>query len=716
MAFAGEPAKAWADAMYSHAREVAAHLEPRRRRVRAAAAAYVLLTATYLIWRATVFNPDALWFSWIFYLAEVYGGLLGLTLVYCAWRQRVRDIPPPARRYTVDVLVPVYTEPAAMIELTVIGAKGIAYPHQTWLLDDGRRPELKAIAAKHGVHYVTRLDNRGAKAGNLNHALQLCRGDVVAVFDADHIAQAEALDKLTPFLDDPAVGMVQAPQCYYNEDAFLYRDRYVGGGRWHEQAYFMDVIQSSHDVHDACTGIGTGVVYRRAALDAIGGFPEKTITEDIHTSLRMHKHGLKTVYLNEPVAWGVAAADVSEFNKTRRRWAHGNLHALLVENILFCRGLPWRKRLPYLMMGLHMQEGWQQLVFLLIPAWSMIFYVTPFEPSLFNTCLILGVPPLAILTLMVAGAGYLPFLPTQVFATGKMLVQLAATRGLLGKTLGWQVSLKNVLGRVSFGMLAPHFAILIVGLLGLLFTFLRVGGWLPFLSPPVGGEMILSLACFWVGFNLWRSWRWIRDTIGLTLKTHQEYQFEVRVPVVDECGRWLGITERLCTTEGRVDWMDPAAVPPGQVLHFILPGHAVRATALEAGADGRLVFECADAEELDWLRRALYSVDWHRQIRLAQWAHEAHRQGLGGVWKAACLRLGESITWAMLLPPATPGVSEARLLTSVPLRPGERVEVQTLEGSLVSRLSWRVVAEVVPDQPMPQGLNRQVFRFFSVDS
>ena len=54
----------------------------------------------------------------------------------------------------------------------------------------------------------------------------------------------------------------------------------------------------------------------------------------------MHKHGYKTIYVNEPVAWGVAAADVSEFYKTRRRWAHGNLHALTKENVLFsARGL-----------------------------------------------------------------------------------------------------------------------------------------------------------------------------------------------------------------------------------------------------------------------------------------------------------------------------------------------------------------------------------------
>lgn len=699
--------------MFSHSREVVTYLSKKRHRVRIAGTAYVLVALPYLFWRCTVFNEHALVMSWVFYLAEFYGIVLGFTLVYSAWQQRERVIPQMTRNFTVDVMVPVYTEPAEMIDLTVMGAKEIAYPHETWLLDDGRRPEIEAIAKKYGVHYVTRTDNRGAKAGNLNNAMKLSQGEVIAVFDSDHIAQREALEKLLPFLEDETVGLVQAPQCYYNEDSFLYRENYVGAGRWHEQAFFMDVMQRSHDTYDASTGIGTGVLYRRSALDSIGGFPEQTITEDIHTSLLMHQHGMKTAYVNEPVAWGVAASDVSEFSKTRRRWAHGNLHVFFVENILFCRGLPWRKRLAYLMMGLHMQEGWQQLAFLLLPAFSMIFYVTPFEPSLFNTLIIMGLPPVMVLLLIVTGAGYLPFLATQIFTTGKLFPQLIATRGLLGKSLGWQVSLKNVLGRVSFGMLAPHFMILTIGGLALAYALLRVTGWIPVLTPPVGGNFILSFACFWVGFNLWRSWRWIRDTIGLTLRTHHEYQFEVKLPILDEHGQWLGVTDRLSTTEAKVTWLGKGTLTPGQMLHLVTPGHVIPITLRKTDGPDGLSFECADDHGLDLLRRGLYSVDWHRKLRLAQWATEAHRQGLGGLWQAALLRNGGEWAWAMLLPGS--GQGNATLLISAAWQIGQKIELQSLVNGEMTHQCWTIEAEIVPDFPMPRGLNDQNFSFLKID-
>ena len=311
--------------MFSQAAEVARHLSRHRPAKNLAAWSYTLLSIAFIGWSLWAINPKAPVFGTLFAIANTFGCITGLFLIWSSRHIRLRGEPPSDFRPTVDVMIPVFTEPADMIELTVIGAMSIRYPHETFLLDDGNRPELKAIAEKHGARYVTREGNRGAKAGNLNDALKMSKADFVAVFDADHIAQSEALDSMMGYFKDPAVAMAQAPQLFYNEDSFLYLDTNVGAGRWHEQALFMDVIQANRDLYDGCSCIGTGVVYRRSALAEIGGFPEATLTEDLHTSLLMHKRGMKTVYVNEPVAWGVAASDVSEVYKTRRRWAYGNL-------------------------------------------------------------------------------------------------------------------------------------------------------------------------------------------------------------------------------------------------------------------------------------------------------------------------------------------------------------------------------------------------------
>lgn len=81
-----------------------------------------------------------------------------------------------------------------------MAAKAIRYPHGTFLLDDGKRDEVKALAEELGVTYLRRPDSKHAKAGNINHALQHSKADFVMTFDADHIALPHALDVMLGFL------------------------------------------------------------------------------------------------------------------------------------------------------------------------------------------------------------------------------------------------------------------------------------------------------------------------------------------------------------------------------------------------------------------------------------------------------------------------------------------------------------------------------------
>src|SRR5918995_236985 len=91
------------------------------------------------------------------------------------------------RAVTVDVLITVYGESLAKIRSTVTAAMAINGRHRTWILDDGRSEEVRALAAELGCKYVRRLSGNGAKAGNINHALSLSKADFFCVFDADFI-------------------------------------------------------------------------------------------------------------------------------------------------------------------------------------------------------------------------------------------------------------------------------------------------------------------------------------------------------------------------------------------------------------------------------------------------------------------------------------------------------------------------------------------------
>ncbi|MBK8091787.1 MAG: glycosyltransferase [Verrucomicrobiaceae bacterium] len=685
--------------MFSHAEEVAHYLQVRLKRRRIASVAYLILLAGYVVWRTTVLNEHAMVYSVVFLMADLLGALLGVSYVIQSWSIRVREAPPLDYRPKVDVFLPVYTEPAGMIELTVQGAVSIDYPHETWLLDDGKRDELKALAEKYGIRYLRRPTNQGAKAGNLNYALQHSRATAVAVFDADHIPKRESLDMLVGYLKDSRVAVAQTPQMFYNEDAFLYRDVVIGAGRWHEQLNFMDVIQSHRDLSDSSSCVGTGCVYSRAALDDIGGFPEATLTEDLHSSILFHKKGWKTVWVNEPVAWGVAASDVTEFYKTRRRWTYGNLQGFALEGIFGRCGLPLRQRIGYLLMAVDMLSGWTQLVYVLVPVISMVFFVSPFEPGVFTALMLILYPMLLAALLVVACAGYVRFFAGQVFSMGKLFMQIESTRGLFGKKMAWQISLKNVLGRVSWGKLAMHILLLVASVLAILAAVLRLTGVWGSDRPPDGGPWLLGLAALWVLVNCWRSWTWIHDSVRLTRRTHREYLFEVQLPILDENGAWIGHTRRLSTQQAEVNWK--TRPQSGQRIQILTPGDCVMVQVKDVTGE-LMEMQCADDATRGRLQRSLYSVDWHRMVRLSGFMHATREKGLGGNW-VPCLANG---AWGLFLP-APSGFEHDRLLHASALVTGDEALLVIVGDRPCQR---RLGNEVVPYRAIPRGLNNTAFR------
>src|SRR5205085_10152554 len=106
------------------------------------------------------------------------------------------------------------------------------------------------------------------------------------------------------YFEDPALAFVQSPQSFYNRDSFVFRTR-RNSRRWSEQGIFYDVIQPGKNRYNAAFFVGTSAVIRRQALDSIGGFATETATEHVHTSVRMHARGWKSLLVSEPLAFGL---------------------------------------------------------------------------------------------------------------------------------------------------------------------------------------------------------------------------------------------------------------------------------------------------------------------------------------------------------------------------------------------------------------------------
>ena len=434
---------------------------------------YLSIYLIYLGWRITVFAPQSFLLSFFYFVAECFGFILSLTIILNSWKYNHRSIRKSPVGLSVDVFILTYQEPIEIIKKTIQAAKNLDYPNQVWVLDDGRRDEVRALADNVGVNYASRQLNTHAKAGNLNFGLSLSTAEFIMVFDADHIALPHALDITLGFFDDPKVGMVQAPQDYYNTDAFQYIN-FKNNKIWHDQSFFYNISQPCQDTHDSGTCVGTGVVYRRSVLDEIGGFPTLTVTEDIHTSLKMNKAGYKIVYLNESIAYGVAASDLTEYYKTRHRWAHGNLHTLKHEKILTCKGLSWQQRLSYLSLGLIYLEGWQKFFLFLIPLVTLVFGIPPFEISIFNILIVLLFPFFSYILLQEIGCGFSNFWANEIFATVRWPIHIVSTASLFGKKIPWISSSKKIKSEVNWLFMLPQLSILVLSVASIIIAIIKL--------------------------------------------------------------------------------------------------------------------------------------------------------------------------------------------------------------------------------------------------
>jgi len=313
--------------------------------LRVTAGLALLWGAVYLVWRlfdtGRAIDPGAFYALW---LVELYNFVSLALLAFFGWRWSEPYRRPAKPGYSVDVLVATYNEPREVVEATLAGCAALRYPHKTYLLDDGRRPEMDALAREWGAQWVTRPDNSHAKAGNINHALGRTDGDLLFCLDADHVPLPDALDAVLGYFDDDDVGLVQSPHDFYNHDSVQHYE--VGR---HEQSMFFEVVCPGKDRHNGVFWCGSAALIRRKALVEVGGVSTETIAEDFHSTIKMHRAGWKTHYHDEVLVQGLAPMDMDGYLLQRDRWARGNLAVFsLPESPLRLRsGLSLRQRASY---------------------------------------------------------------------------------------------------------------------------------------------------------------------------------------------------------------------------------------------------------------------------------------------------------------------------------------------------------------------------------
>ncbi|WIB16210.1 glycosyltransferase [Curtobacterium sp. MCPF17_050] len=245
---------------------------PRRRllAVRTVAVLAAVSGINYIAWRwvASV-NWHSWWIAVPLILAETYSVIDSVLFAFGAWKLRERGEPPtpPSDPVTVDVFITTYNEPIDLVMRTARAAKAIRHPHETWILDDGNRPEMRAAAEAEGLGVITRgkdwVDRpRHAKAGNLNNALLATQGEFLLILDADQVPDPAILDRTLGYFKDERMALVQTPQWFENVP-----DSDPLGS---QAPLFYGPIQQSKDGWNAAFFCGSNAILRREALMQLG--------------------------------------------------------------------------------------------------------------------------------------------------------------------------------------------------------------------------------------------------------------------------------------------------------------------------------------------------------------------------------------------------------------------------------------------------------------
>jgi len=343
-----------------------------------------LVSTRYIFWRAFYTLEFHSLFEgllgWGLFLTELYAWLiLMLGFMQTAWPMTRKPVPIEGDETSwpiVDVFIPTYNEELEIVRRTVFAAQAMDYPKSrfnVFILDDGRRPKFRAFAKAAGCGYLTRKDNLHAKAGNLNAALGHTHGELIAVFDCDHVPTRGFLQMTVGwFLKDPRLALMQTPHHFYSPDP-IQRNLHLGDQLPGESDLFYGTVQKGNDLWNAAFFCGSAAVIRRRALADIGNFARETVTEDAHTALRLQRNGWNTAYIDARLSAGLATERLALHVGQRIRWARGMTQILRIDNPLMGRGLNLQQRLCYLNAMLHFQFPLPRIVFLTSPLAYLLF-------------------------------------------------------------------------------------------------------------------------------------------------------------------------------------------------------------------------------------------------------------------------------------------------------------------------------------------------------
>ena len=247
----------------------------------------------------------------------------------------------------VTIQLPIYNE-LYVVERLIDAVAAFDYPKDRFeiqVLDDSTDETVEIIASKFkeiqalgiDIQHIRRKDRKGFKAGALAYGMKTCKGEFIAIFDADFVPPKDFLQKTIPHFTEPNVGVVQTRWQHLNENYSLLTQLQAFG----LDAHFT-IEQGGRNARNHFINFnGTAGIWRKSTIEDAGGWEADTLTEDLDLSYRAQMRDWKFVYLENVACPAELPVTMSAVKSQQYRWTKGaaecvvkNLRKLLSDSHL----------------------------------------------------------------------------------------------------------------------------------------------------------------------------------------------------------------------------------------------------------------------------------------------------------------------------------------------------------------------------------------------
>ena len=292
----------------------------------------LILIASMALIIASIYHRNVTWLQWVLLVPSAI--MVFLAVVSLKKQDPVEEweVPP-----FVTLIVPAHNEEHTIAE-TVTSLASIDYYYngevnfELIVCNDGSEDrtgeELAKLKDKFPhLKIITRVPPRSGKGKGfvLNDALEISKGEVVAVFDADARVDPDFLSIIVPYLNDPEVQGVQSRIKMYNKD-----ENWLTYMQHVELAGFGNIVRAKDILGKAGFLGGNGQLVKKDAIYGGGGWDGFAITEDLNLSVKLMIEGNAIRYCGETWVYQEAVPTWRQLFRQRARWAIGNFETLFI--------------------------------------------------------------------------------------------------------------------------------------------------------------------------------------------------------------------------------------------------------------------------------------------------------------------------------------------------------------------------------------------------